>query len=123
MSEVPFDPDEVSDEYEDKFVRGTMACQIWAYVLEKDPGEFADELQDGGRLEAEWTTAMEGEEHELGVAVADEYGLPVNYYGDRMVLGAEYQRRYRKAFKVLGIEPSMKEKLLNAAFFEVLSRD
>lgn len=120
---LPFDPDDVSDEHRDTFIRGVLACEIWAYVLDKEPVDFVDELQDGDRLEAEWTKAMHGEENELGEAVADEYDIPYQYYGDRLVLDKEYQRRYRTAFSELDIEPSWQEKLVNTTFFSVMGRE
>lgn len=122
-AEVPFDPNEVSDEYKDRFIRGVMAAQIWAYVVGEEPEDFVGNMDDDGPISEEWDKAMNGEEHELGMAVANEYALPVNYYGGRAVLPKKYQRRYRRAFKKLGIEPSMKEKIVNGVFFAIMGQE
>jgi len=109
-----------TDDEKDEFVRGVMLAQIWGHVLDRDTGEFMDEVQEDEQLAEEFDKAMLGEEHDFGRAVVDHYGIPVSEYGDRVTLSRKYQNRYDEALENLGIEPSTAEKLLNYVTLGVL---
>lgn len=117
MSEVPdFDTDDERDE----FICGVMAAQVWAYVVEEDTEDLLEEVRENEKLGEEYDKVLNGEEHEFGVAVADHYGLPIRYAGERVILPRKYKHRFNKINRKLGIEPSLKEKLANAIFFGVM---
>lgn len=118
-----YQPEFDSDAEADQFIRGVMACQVWARVVDEDAEELAELARSDDELAPEYEKMLEGEEHEFGVKMADHFGLPYTYAGDKVKLGRPYGERYRRAWVDLGVEPSMAEKIANSIFFGVLSRD
>ncbi len=99
----------------------SWAPRVWAYVVDENTEDLLETVEANEELEAEYENLLAGEEHEFGRAVADHYGIPYQFAGDRITLNKKHARRYRRIQEKLGIEPSMKEKLANALLLKGLT--
>lgn len=118
-----YQPEFDSDEEKDEFIRGVMACQVWAKVVKEPPEEIAQLARENEEIGEEYDKLLEGEDHEFGLKMADHFGLPYHHAGDSVKLGRPYGERYRKAWVELGVEPSMAEKIANKVFLGVITNE
>lgn len=119
-----YQPDLETDEEKEKFIRGVMMSQVWAMVVEDaEPEDIAALHEEDERVAEEYEKLLDGEEHEFGVAVADHYGVPYTPTKNGIKLQQPWGKRYEKAWVKLGVEPSIAERVANAVFFGVMSRE